>query len=98
MRPNIIISNKFLQGEFVMFRTRVRIETITDVANFVLIASGISKPVRLTNGSGLVVDGKSFLGVAHATEFKNLWCECEQDIYSKIEQFVVLDDSHENIE
>lgn len=81
-----------------MFRTRVRIETVTDVANFVLIAVGINHDVRLLNDKGLVVDAKSFLGVAHATEFKKLWCECEQDIYSKIEPFVVLDDTLENSE
>ena len=75
-----------------MMRARLRLDTITDVASFVLIASTVKEKVYLKNDSGLVVDGKSFLGVAHATEFKTLWCECERDIYRKIERFVVVDD------
>lgn len=69
-------------------RVRVRLDTITDIANFVLIASTVKSKVYLTNGDNLRVDGKSFLGVAHAHEFDNLWCECEEDIYSKISSFV----------
>lgn len=77
-------------------RIKIRIDTVTDVANFVLVASTIDEDVRLVNDKGLCVDGKSFLGVAHASEFKNLWCECERDIYSKIEHFAVLDNRLEN--
>ena len=70
-------------------KAKIRLDTITDIANFVLIASSVSSPVYLTNDAGLRVDGKSFLGVAHAQEFDNLWCECEEDIYSKINNFIV---------
>lgn len=77
-------------------RTKIRIDTITDVANFVLVASTVNEDIHLVNDKGLCVDGKSFLGVAHASEFKNLWCECDRDIYTKIEPFVVLNDTLEN--
>lgn len=70
-------------------KIRVRLDTVTDIANFVLIASQVKPDVYLTNNKGLKVDGKSFLGVAHASEFDDLWCECEQDIYSKVAAFVV---------
>lgn len=70
-------------------KTKIRLDTITDIANFVLIASQIKPDVYLTNNHGLKVNGKSFLGVAHAHEFSELWCECEQDIYSAIKDFVV---------
>lgn len=70
-------------------KAKIRLDTISDIANFVLIASGIKENVYLTNNKGLCVDGKSFLGVAHAHEFDNLWCECDADIYSKISQFII---------
>lgn len=69
-------------------KARIRLDTITDIANFVLVASEVKVPVYLTNNAGLKVDGKSFLGVAHAHEFENLWCECEEDIYNKISSFI----------
>lgn len=69
-------------------RIKVRLDTVTDIANFVLITSKVKTDVYLTNNRGLKVDGKSFLGVAHAHEFDELWCECEQDIYSMIKEFI----------
>ena len=68
---------------------KIRLDTVTDIANFVLVASQVKEDVYLTNNHGLKVSGKSFLGVAHAHEFDELWCECERDIYSHIADFVV---------
>ena len=70
-------------------RVKVRLDTVTDIANFVLVTTSVKAPVYLCSDTGLKVDGKSFLGVAHAHEFDNLWCECEEDIYAKIKQFTV---------
>ena len=69
-------------------KTKVRLDTVTDIANFVLVASSVKPDVYLTNDAGLRVNAKSFLGVAHAQEFETLWCECSEDIYSKIQLFV----------
>lgn len=30
---------------------------------------------------------------AHTVNWATIWCECEQDIYSKIQDFVVIDES-----
>lgn len=70
-------------------KTRIRLDTVTDIANFVLIASNVKGDVFLTNANGLKVNAKSFLGVAYAQEFTEVWCECEEDIYNKISKFVV---------
>jgi hypothetical protein len=70
-------------------RVKVNIDTVTDIANFVLIANQVKSNVYLTNNNGLKVDGKSFLGVAHAHEFDELWCECDEDIYTKIQNFII---------
>ena len=69
-------------------KVRVRLDTLSDIAAFVLAVSPVKSKVYLTSDEGLRVDGKSFLGVAHAHEFRNLWCECEEDIYSKIASFI----------
>ena len=69
-------------------KVRVRLDTLRDIAAFVLAVSSVKSKAYLTNDENLRVDGKSFLGVAHAHEFDNLWCECEEDIYSKISSFI----------
>ena len=69
-------------------KVKVKLDTVTDIANFVLIANQVKSNVYLTNNNGLKVDGKSFLGVAHAHEFDELWCECDEDIYVKIQYFI----------
>lgn len=69
-------------------KVRVQLDTLSDIAAFVLAVSTVKPQVYLTSDDGLRVDGKSFLGVAHAHEFNNLWCECEEDIYYKISSFV----------
>ena len=69
-------------------KIKVRLDTVTDIANFVLIASQVKSNVYLTNNNGLKVDGKSLLGVAHAHEFDELWCECDEDIYTRIKDFI----------
>lgn len=70
-------------------KVKIRLDTLSDVANFVLKASQIKEPVYITVGERICVSGKSFLGLAHAKEFSDLWCECEKDIYSTIEEFVI---------
>lgn len=69
-------------------RAKIRLDTATDIANFVLATSKVAEKVYVTDGDRLCIDGKSFLGLAHAKEFSELWCECERDIYTIIEPFV----------
>ena len=71
-------------------KVKIRLDTTTDIANFVLATSKVKEKVYVTDGGRLCIDGKSFLGLAHACEFDELWCECDRDIYSNIEQFVVI--------
>ena len=70
-------------------KVRIRLETTSDIANFVLTVSKIKEAVYVTDGNKLCIDGKSFLGLAHAAEFEELWCECEKDIHTSIATFVV---------
>ena len=69
-------------------RVKIRLDTVTDIANFVLAVSDVSSEVYITSGK-ICISGKSFLGLAHAKEFSDLWCECDEDIYHKISSFVI---------
>ena len=70
-------------------RTRIRLDTMRDVNDFVRVCATIAAPVYITDGEGLCVSAKSLLGVMYALEFNDLWCECDEDIYHRIEKFTV---------
>ena len=69
-------------------KVRIALETMSDVSEFVSIASKISQAVNLTSGD-FKVSAKSLLGVVYTMEWQEVWCECSEDIYSKIEKFVI---------
>ena len=69
-------------------RAKVAIETMTDACEFMAIASTVPVPVRLV-GDGFIVSAKSLLGAMYTMEWAEVWCECEEDIYHKIEKFVI---------
>lgn len=73
-------------------KARIRIDTVSDIGNFILSVANVKSPVYVMDDKGKCVDGKSFLGVAHATEFDELYCVCDEDIYRKIKDFVVEED------
>lgn len=73
-------------------KVRIRLDTVSDIGNFILAIANVKSPVRIMDNKDRCVDGKSFLGVAHATEFDELYCVCDEDIYSKIKDFVVEED------
>lgn len=70
-------------------RTKINLDTMKDINDFVRICTRIQVPVHITDGAGLKVSGKSLLGVMYAMEFDDIWCECEKDIYLDIERFIV---------
>ena len=69
-------------------RVRVELETMNDVTQFVAIATRITEPVYLV-GNDFRVSAKSLLGALYTMEWDVVWCECERDIYTKIEKFVI---------
>jgi hypothetical protein len=72
-------------------KAKIRLDTMKDINQFVAACAAVSAVVHVTDGGGLKVSAKSILGVMYAMEFNEIWCECEQDIYGKIERFVVID-------
>ena len=72
-------------------KAKIRLDTMKDITQFVAVCAEISCPVHVTDGAGLRVSAKSVLGVMYSMEFGDIWCECEQDIYHKIERFTIID-------
>lgn len=77
-----------MQGYGMKFRAKVRLDTKTDIINFVERVTSVSVPVFLTSGA-YCVSGKSLLGAIYTLEWDDLWCECEHDIYHLIMDFIV---------
>lgn len=68
---------------------KIRLDTLSDVNEFVNIAASIPERVVITDGSGLTVNAKSVLGVLHAMEFDSLYCDSSVDIYRKLNKFII---------
>ena len=77
-----------MKGYGMKFRAKVRLDTQTEIARFVDLVASVSVPVVLTSGA-YCVSGKSLLGAIYTLEWDELWCECEQDIYHLIRDFIV---------
>ena len=70
-----------------MFRYRVEFNTAEDIIDFVNIVSAESGEVKLIDGSGFCVSGKSLLGAIATVEWTSLYCESENDIYLRIQKY-----------
>lgn len=71
-------------------RAKIRLDTLKDINQFVGVCTRLPAQVYITDGRGLKVSAKSMIGVMYAMEFEEIWCECEEDIYSHIERFTIL--------
>ena len=69
-------------------RVKIELETMSDVSEFVTIVTKIAEPVHLVS-EHFRVNAKSLLGALYTMEWDDVWCECERDIYTKIEKFVI---------
>lgn len=68
---------------------KIRLDTLSEVNQFVKVASQVPGQVTITDNQGLRVNGKSVLGMLYAMEFEELWCESDVEIYHLIENFLV---------
>lgn len=73
-----------------MYKHKIELVTTSDIMEFVRIATEETGAVKLMDGNGFCVNGKSLLGAMATVEWKSLYCESENDIYSKIEKFCVV--------
>lgn len=70
-----------------MNKYKIELVTHTDIVEFVRIATGAPGEVKLIDGNGFCVNGKSLLGAMATVEWKSLYCVSENDIYSSIYKF-----------
>ena len=73
-------------------KVKIQLETFSDAMNFSNAATKAvdnATPVYITDNAGLTVSAKSLLGALYSMEFSTIWCECEKDIYTAIEKYVV---------
>ena len=70
-------------------KAKVRLDTLSDIKNFVNAVSPIAAEVCLTDGNNLTVSAKSILGAMYTMEWGEVYCTCDKEIYSIIRAFVV---------
>jgi hypothetical protein len=69
-------------------RMRIRLDTQTDVANFVNIANQIKGNVFLVDNTFNKVNGKSLMGCLYSLEFNDLYVVLEDETkYNKFTRF-----------
>ncbi len=69
-------------------RMRIRLDTQTDVANFVNIANQIRGNVFLVDNTFNKVNGKSLMGCLYSLEFNDLYVVLEDETkYNKFTRF-----------
>lgn len=74
-----------------MHKHKIELVTLKDIYKFVEISVSVESDVKLIDGNGFCVNGKSLLGAAAALEWDNLYCISDEDIYEKIKRFCTED-------
>lgn len=69
-------------------KVRVRLDTLSDIREFVNTVSNIGAEVHLTDSNNLTVSAKSILGAMYTMEWNEIFCTCDKDIYRFIKPFI----------
>ena len=72
-------------------RYKIKLESSKDICNFVQITCKLKSRITLTDPiNNYRTNGKSLLGVLPTIEWDSIYCECEEDIFIYIRQFIDL--------
>lgn len=63
-----------------MTRTKIRLDTLSDVNQFVSEMSTLNEKVWLEDDEGNRVSAKSLLGAIYSLEWNDIYCYCQKDI------------------
>lgn len=69
-------------------KAKINIDTLSKINSFVGICSQLNCRVDLTDGSGYRVSARSLIGAVATMDWSEVFVECDQDIYSRIEEFI----------
>ena len=70
-------------------KVNVRLDTMSDVQQFVTIASAIDEKVFLEDEEGHRVSAKSLLGALYSMEWDSTSCVCEKDISGALIKWII---------
>ena len=71
-------------------RVKINIDTLSKIHAFVDACTGLECQVNLIDGSGYKVSAKSLVGAIATMDWNQVFVECEKDIYSAIQEFIVI--------
>ena len=73
-------------------RSKIRLETLTDINNFIKVVTPLPGKIVVKNtNEDFIVNAKSIFVMICAMNYDDLWVESENDIYSHISEFVVVE-------
>ena len=72
-----------------MMKAKINLDTMGRINAFVSICSGLDCKVDLIDGKGYRVSAKSLVGALATVDWSQVFVECEKDIYSYIQDFIV---------
>jgi hypothetical protein len=67
-----------------MTRTKIRLDTLSDIHRFVAAMGKIDAKIWLEDGEGNRVSARSLLGCIYSMEWVQIYCYCDQDISSHL--------------
>lgn len=70
-------------------KARINIDTLSKINTFVAICSRIDCKVNLLDGSGYCISAKSLMGAVATMDWSKVFVECEKDIRSYIQDFII---------
>lgn len=71
----------------IIYKHQIELITLSDIKEFVGITTCVKGDVKLIDGNGFCVNGKSLLGAAATVEWDTLYCVSDEDIYTTIRKF-----------
>ena len=70
-------------------RQRIRLDTMSDVQEFVNVVSRIDDRVFLEDNTGYKVSARSLLGALLSMEWEEVYCHCDKDISGSILPWII---------
>lgn len=81
-----------------MSRYKIRLETMREITKFANVASNFNDRIVVTDNSGsYVVNAKSILGLMYSVEWGDIYLVSESDHYTAFRDFIIEEDSMENL-
>ena len=72
-----------------MTRTKIRLDTLSDVNEFIAVMSNVKDKVWLEDDEGSRVSAKSLLGALYSMEWNHIYCYCESNITAELMPWMV---------